>query len=243
MIKAAIEKILDLNNIERFFIEERNYTSKGLVPVKEPEPDLLKVTTLTALADYINTDFDQILPEGDMCSGRVMVHVVNPFEVVLRSNLVPPFRQRFDFMKAHLPDYDSFHFGSFYNVEEFVIKLQSLFVQDETTASILKLVGNIQDQTVKTAADDGMTQEVKVKSGITRVEEVKVINPVVLRPYRTFREIEQPASKFVLRLKQTEKLPVVALFEADGGVWRIEAMKSIAHWIADHITPVIPIIM
>jgi len=58
-------------------------------------------------------------------------------------------------------------------------------------------------------------------------------NPIRLRPYRTFREIEQPASLFVLRLQKGRdgELPRAALFEADGGQWKLEACQAIKHWL------------
>ena len=48
-----------------------------------------------------------------------------------------------------------------------------------------------------------------------------------------FREIEQPESEFLLRTCLDDKnIPRVALFEADGGAWRITAMRRIAEYIA-----------
>jgi hypothetical protein len=58
--------------------------------------------------------------------------------------------------------------------------------------------------------------------------------PIVrLSPYRTFREIEQPRSEFLLRVRSGSSEGVVnaALFEADGGAWRHTAMTSIAEYI------------
>src|SRR5437870_4623366 len=73
---------------------------------------------------------------------------------------------------------------------------------------------------------DGFSQTVTVKAGITRVEKAIVPNPVTLIPFRTFREVEQPSSSFILRLTGGEK-PKAALFEADGGQWKLEAIKNI----------------
>ena len=53
-------------------------------------------------------------------------------------------------------------------------------------------------------------------------------NPAVLKPYRTFVEVEQPESKFVFRMQTG---PEMALFEADGGAWRIQAMKNIKEYL------------
>jgi hypothetical protein len=41
--------------------------------------------------------------------------------------------------------------------------------------------------------------------------------------------VEQPESKFVLRIKDG---PQIALFEADGGEWRLAAMLRIKKFLA-----------
>ena len=46
-----------------------------------------------------------------------------------------------------------------------------------------------------------------------------------LRPYRTFLEVEQPESEFLLRLDEDGN---VGLFEADGGMWELEAKRRVA---------------
>lgn len=56
------------------------------------------------------------------------------------------------------------------------------------------------------------------------VENILDPNPVSLRPYRTFTEVEQPSSSFIFRAKTG---PRFALMEADGGAWRSKAMKNI----------------
>ena len=66
------------------------------------------------------------------------------------------------------------------------------------------------------------------RAGIALVTEVKVPNPVTLRPYRTFMEVEQPAISCVFRLRQG---PMLSLHEADGGLWRLEAIKSIKAYL------------
>ena len=81
--------------------------------------------------------------------------------------------------------------------------------------------------TVETGmADDGVSQTVQAKKGIASVENVVLPNPVTLRPYRTFVEVEQPASKFVFRARDDDGMEFM-LVEADGGAWRGEAMKNI----------------
>lgn len=67
-----------------------------------------------------------------------------------------------------------------------------------------------------------------IKTGIANIEDVVLPNPVTLRPYRTFNEVEQPASSFVFRAKDG---PMFALFEADNGAWRGQAMQNIKAYL------------
>jgi hypothetical protein len=60
------------------------------------------------------------------------------------------------------------------------------------------------------------------------LNEIPIPNPVKLSPFRTFIEVEQPESLFVLRGR---KGPQWALFEADGGLWKIKAIQNIKNWL------------
>jgi len=51
-------------------------------------------------------------------------------------------------------------------------------------------------------------------TGVAAVENINLPNTVTLKPFRTFAEVSQPESEFVLRLKEGNR---VGLFEADGG--------------------------
>jgi hypothetical protein len=57
----------------------------------------------------------------------------------------------------------------------------------------------------------------------------------MLSPYRTFRELNQPESAFIFRMRGggEGKAPQCALFEADGGKWKLDAVQAIKLWLAD----------
>ena len=76
--------------------------------------------------------------------------------------------------------------------------------------------------------DNGINQTTTVKSGVASLAKATAPNPVTLRPYRTFTEVTQPSSQFVLRINKEAEL---ALFEADGGKWKLEAIKNIADYL------------
>ena len=88
----------------------------------------------------------------------------------------------------------------------------------------------IKDESIAQYGDDGVTQKATIKTGITSVGDAVVPNPVNLRPFRTFIEVEQPESAFVFRMKQGNGVEC-AIFEADGGAWKNAAMKSIKDYL------------
>ena len=70
-----------------------------------------------------------------------------------------------------------------------------------------------------------------IKQGIASKADVLVPNPVTLTPYRTFLEVKQPSSEFVFRIKDNGGTPAFMLVEAEGGLWRAEAMQNIKEYL------------
>lgn len=205
----------------------------------DPECRSFTVHTLTGLIDFLQVLLAEQVEPAPVRAKDVILHVAGPNEVFLESAaLRGRFRQREQFACAAFKQVlgESFRFGTFYPAEWFNIALQSLFEQTDDLGSVLALVGNLKEGAEKTAADNGITQTVTSRAGVVTVAEVEVPNPVTLAPYRTFLEVEQPASPFVLRLKggAEDKIPTAALFEADGGAWRLEAIKNVAEFLRDH---------
>jgi hypothetical protein len=76
--------------------------------------------------------------------------------------------------------------------------------------------------------DDGVSQAIQAKVGVATVATVQVPNPVVLAPFRTFVEVDQPESELIFRMQNG---PRCALFEADGGAWKLTAMRNIKDYL------------
>ena len=204
-----------------------------LLPVKtEPQPAQLRVSTLTGLIDYTGQHFKDV--DGQVEPTGKFIHVIDHATVQFCGSLYGAAKQRDVFMTAAIESLfgQGFTFDKFYENEWFIIQLQTLFVQTPERDQVLKLLSSIKDSIVTQFDDSGVTQGVTAKAGIALVTEVPVPNPVELQPYRTFRELDQPASKFVLRVRQEQgKKPSCALFESDGGLWKLDAIKGIKQYI------------
>ena len=234
MLDASfIEKIVALAAVDGIELDGRHYTTKPVHPALEPEAAPLKMHTLSGLVDFCLNFAAQVGEDAP----ATIVHVVSDQQVDVVSPLFGPFKQREKFATSS-PFQLSHKFDRYMPVEEFVIYLQSMFIQDDTARQILKVVGNLTQGSETNVADDGITQRVTAKAGVARVAVVDLPNPVALCPYRTFLDIQQPASEFVLRIKaDKDEGPRCALFEADGGAWRNTAVETIKGYLADNLEP------
>ncbi len=195
---------------------------------KEPLVGGLQVATLTALADYLNHEVDQSARQS------VAIHVVSPTRVDILKQVNNDIDRRFTpiVASADVPTINLLH--TYVSQEEAIIELQAKFVDAERRADLLKSLGTIVLEDELRQADDGITQEFTTRSGIDRATD-SLENPVALRPFRTFVDIDQPSSPFVVRLKKNDLKLSICLFEADGGKWRNEARQSIKAFLAENL--------
>ena len=80
--------------------------------------------------------------------------------------------------------------------------------------------------------DDGFAQTVVSTTGIATKSNVKIEPRQPLQPFRTFIELDQPESEFLIRFFKDF---TVALYEADGGAWKIKAKESIAKYLRSEL--------
>jgi len=243
MIKEAIQYVRELaDDASRplfVLVGERPFKvhpSGSTEPLLEASAPVLAVHSLEGLADYAGLGTEQ----GDEFPHGLVVQVVDPREVRLVSFAFGPHRQRDIYAKAKPADGDRFAFGGYMDPETFVVALSSQFEDSDDRSDVLATVGNLRDEAVRMLADDGVTQRATVRQGLAKVAEVEIKNPVKLRPYRTFADVEQPAGLFVLRMKGggEGRMPSIALFEVDDGKWRQESISRIRAYFAEHLEAV-----
>lgn len=196
--------------------------------LKKPGPTPLHLHTLQGLVDYLAAGIDPV--QGD----QHVVHVVSPVQVEVKGAArADMMGERPCLAQVTLPEgTEAFRFGAWLPAELFILNLQALFTPTPERDELLTLVSKIRGGDVRETNDNGYAQEVKATKGVALVTNVVVSPRVRLRPFRTFREVEQPASDFVLRLRSTEdQRPELLLAEADGGGWRLEAIKAVADWL------------
>lgn len=227
MIKEALQYLVELGKAEEHTINGDTYSDKPLhrIDMYIPKANAIEMHTLTSLVDYIKSDVDAM-------SEKMIVEVASPTKVNLHSQLdYNRDREKLVSVSARVPE---FSFNNFMDQEKFCINLQSKFIDDPQTdrSLILKFAGTVEAGTVADYGDDGITQKATVKTGIVSKGDAIIPNPVKLRPYRTFLEVEQPISEFIFRMKQDKYDGInCAIFEADGGAWQIAATKAIKEYL------------
>ncbi|MBM7835927.1 hypothetical protein [Clostridium sardiniense] len=224
--KEAIEYLVNLGEKDDPIIQlaQGTYSRVGLSRVTEPVASSLTVSTLTGLVDYIKGNVDKL-------KGELLIQVKSEEEVRLYSPLNED-REREVYIKAQAILPNNVRYDQFIDTERFNIMVQSSFVEVGDKKALLQYTGLVQDENVKSIGDDGVSQQVTVKTGVASVGQAIVPNPVSLAPYRTFPEVEQPMSKFIFRMQDG---PRAAIYEADGGAWRNEAINKIKEYLLEEL--------
>lgn len=223
MIKEALQYIVGLSAPAIQNIDGETYSDKPLkridfTPLAEP----IQLSTLESLVDYIKSNADKM-------DGSMFIHVVSPTKVRMYSCLNRN-RER-EYIAEVTANVPEFGFNRWIDHESFCIALQSKFLPNEDRALLLKFAGTVESGTIAEYGDDGITQKATVKVGIAKKGEAVIPNPVSLIAYRTFVEVEQPESQYVFRMQDRSGISC-ALYEADGGAWKIDAMRKIKAYLA-----------
>lgn len=202
---------------------DRNKYSLAELRTKR-RPKTLNLSTLNSLVDYLKSDLNSINKK------RLMIVVENPTQIIVcehddedldRNVLVT--------VEAITPQVI---FGRYEAASDFNIILQSKFVDSDDRATVIEFASALKIENGSEIIDDGISQTATIKQGVASLAKAKAPNPVTLRPYRTFAEVEQPESQFIFRINQRAEM---ALFEADGGKWRLDAIKNIANFLKEEL--------
>lgn len=219
MIKEAMQYLVSQVENKIYEIDGRTYTQDSLTLVEEPRyrPSVIKVQGLESIVSLIYTEIDVL-------NAPLFVEVTGHKTVSVYSTYNNRF-ERQDLYHA-VSDMPDFGFG-WKEYQEAMISFRSQFIQDGDVSYILDLLSKISDENSVKTEDNGLSQSVQINKGVM-LKGTAIVKPIVkLTPYRTFKELEQPESEFLLRLDEGGR---VGLFEADGGMWKLEAKKRIADY-------------
>lgn len=231
--KPVIDRFLALQPARLLDVDGFTYIDKDKTVklFKPPVPDTLTVHTLSGFVNLLEQGFEGFDP------AKVIVQVSAFDEVKLMSTTSDKYgrRQVFAMAKA-LKTERNFKFNEFLSQEEFNIALLSMFVPEDGRNTLLTVSGNLAQEMEARQQDDGVTQQINTKVGVTFVKTTTVNPRVTLFPFRTFIEVAQPQGDFIFRVKHDpSRGNLCALFEADAGAWKGIAMTTIKEWLKNNI--------
>lgn len=226
------EQIEALKRPEVFDVDGVKYISYGhsyervkpVLPDKLVKPEVFSTFSLDGLIDYIVSDVDGVFADPER---RHIVRVTSPTKVEVISPVTGYWHERVVVARcdAVVPEID---IAEYMEIEDFQVMLQTCFEDSANRAVVLKLAGSLRKEQTMQTADDGVSQRVTVNAGVATAADVTVKNPVTLTPFRTFHEVEQPESPFVLRFDDEAR---AALFTGDGSAWKLEAVARVREYL------------
>lgn len=202
------------------------YSDKGLVAVEPPMPKPLAVATLTSLVGFIMSR-----PAGYM-DGKI-IHVSEPHVASIVAPHGTETNSTYEYLHASAERAGLRGITEDWSdLEEFIIKMNTLF--DVTKGDHLAVRSTLSVVTADSTlilTDDGTSQNIAMKSGIQRKESGELPNPVMLAPFCTFPEIEQPQLPFILRLKRRGEGLQARLFPVESPGWKAVCCSEVRCWL------------
>lgn len=230
MLSKMIDKIVSLADTKTFDINGQTYADHTLVriPPHVDRPAAIDVSGLDGVCKLIRTELSKI-------GTTIMVQAVSYKKVEVMTTYLEDFSRNVLYRAtADVPGFT----GGWREREEALIQLRSLFIPNDGTKYLLDLLSRISDDSSITTNDNGVTQSIEARQGIALNGLVEVRPRVDLQPFRTFLEVPQPESEFLLRV---DKNRGIGFFEADGGVWKLEAKSNIAKYFERELADLIEV--
>ena len=229
MLKAFVEKLEQMVAPKTVEYEGKLYSSKDmkLVDIEKKRPRSIDVNGLDSVCKLVRNEVWAV--------GRQMFIQIKDYRTVSVFSTYDGDYDRF-YLYSCTADTPSVTMGRFMAYENAVIELRSLYIPNEDTKYLLSLLSSISKESKVTSSDNGVTQKVEARQGIALTSMVELKPRVSLKPFRTFIEVEQPESEFLLRIDDNG---CIGMFPADGGVWKLEATRNVAAYFENELKDLI----
>lgn len=223
MIQKALQYLVGLKENKTYAINGKTYSDHELHVIEDPVYKRRNIDfgSLNAIVKMVKAELADYTDGTEPVFIRIVDH--KTVEVFTRPN---DREERTWPYTATCKDTD-FREG-WRGQDEAIIELKSRFIPTDGSQYLVDLISRINMEEGVKSEDNGVSQQVVVKKGVQLAATEAVRSRLNLTPFRTFREIQQPESEFVLRLDDKGR---VGLFEADGGIWKIEAKINIQAYL------------
>ena len=218
MLRDFVNRLVELAAPTIHEVDGSVYSSKEMVHVadKKPMPRCIDLTGLDSVCKMVRNEANHV-------GLQIFIQVKDYKSVSVFTSLDSDEDRQY--LYKCVADTPAVTTDRFMPYEKAVIELRSLYIPNEGTKYLLQLLSSISNESKVTSTDNGVTQQVEARSGIALNSLVKIEPRVTLQPFRTFIEVEQPASEFLLRINERGE---IGFFPADGGVWKLESTRNVA---------------
>lgn len=227
MLKEFIEHIQETTQPLIQTIKDTTFriTRDGDVKEIRPiidHPDTLTLNSLDALVKMVTTEAAK-LTHGPL-------YITVPDHMTVQCFTQPDadgryFRQVF--YRVEATDVPGWGENVQMGFEEAQIALRTRFQETPDALYAMKLLSDISCGAKVVYNDNGIATTVTTQKGVALQTNDQIKPLVKLKPYRTFQEVEQPESIFLIRLNERG----ISFTEADGGMWKLNARETVKKFL------------
>lgn len=193
-------------------------------------PDILKLHSLDALVKLIQTEAAKVTaPLYITIPDHLTVHCFGQPQPDARF-----FRQVY--YEAKATDVPGWGEKVQLGFEEAQIALRTRFQETPDTIYAMKLLSDICCGAKVVYNDNGIATTVTTQKGVALQSNEQVRPIITLKPYRTFQEVEQPESIFLIRVNERG----ISFTEADGGMWKLRARETVKAFLEKKLAALMP---
>lgn len=237
MLKEAIEKIEELAKPIILDKDGCTYAVNKDGEAQEIIPEAvyqscLSLNSLDALVQMVRTEGVR----GDRCADKLYLSVKDHMTVACFGHPQKDLREaRIFYYEAQAKDVPGWDSEVRMPFDKAAVALQTRFQDGGDRDYALTLLSQITCGAKVTYNDIGVATTVVTQKGVS-LQQNSTIRPLVkLRPYRTFQEVEQPEGLFLIRIDERG----ITFTEADGGMWKLAARKTIKAYLEDALKDMI----
>ena len=193
---------------------------------KIDHPDTLDLHSLDALVKLVRTEAAKGLTGDSLFT----LYITVPDHLTVRCFGQPQPDARFFrqvYYEAKATDVPGWGEKVQLGFEEAQIALRTRFQETPDTIYAMKLLSDICCGAKVVYNDNGIATTVTTQKGVALQSNEQVRPIITLKPYRTFQEVEQPESIFLIRVNERG----ISFTEADGGMWKLRARETVKSFL------------
>lgn len=231
MLKEFIEHIQNTTQPQIRVVEGATFaiTADGVAKEILPtifHPDPLPLNSLDAMVKLVRTEASNM---------DTPLYITIPDHMTVRCFGQPDVAARYFrqvYYEARATDVPGWNEKVTLGFEEAQIALRTRFQETQDTLYAMKLVSDISLGAKVIFNDNGIATTITTQKGVALQTNEQIRPLVKLRPYRTFQEVEQPESIFLIRISERG----IAFIEADGGMWKLKAREVVKAHLEDKLS-------